>query len=277
MKDEYKVKAHPINPTTNVAINRPSDHTPGRSMPPLHSILHDHANCKSNPACITYDTGTMLMINNQQVHHPTRTLHKSLMSLSLWGQHHGCKKDLCVQKKPIINPMLIGIHITTQSWNARDNCKATAPKPGNFAPIKFTPHPQPPQFQHLSCTLLNIHSLGDSTKADTIQVLTTSSKLDVLALTETWLSNDPLSTQKIAENSPPGFCFHHHPRLGHRSGGVGALVWKPLKVKLNHNKEYPSFEHLDFTVSTGKNTLPHHFSLPSPSIIKKQTHPQGQS
>ena len=157
-----------------------------------------------------------------------------------------------------------------------ESTATTAPNLSNFAHIKFTPpRQQPPQYQHLTCTLLNIQSLGDSTKTGAIQDLITWSKVDALAPTETWLANDPLSLKKIADISPPGYCFHHHPLLGCRSAGVGTLVRKPLNVKLNHNKAFASFEHINFTVSTGKTHL--HIILvyrPSPPPSTKNKLPR---
>ena len=91
-------------------------------------------------------------------------------------------------------------------------------------------------------------------------------------LTETWLTNNPSSSQKIAEITPPGYQFLHRPCSSKHGGGVGALVKKPLQTKLYPSKVYQSFEHIDLSVSTRKA----HLRLiivyrPPPSVKNKLT------
>ena len=169
---------------------------------------------------------------------------RPVLSASLsYHFHYGVNimdvKKICASKSPALNPKPISTHITTRPCCRPDNSKVATPNPDSFATIKFTPRPQPAQFQHLTCTTFK------------------------------WLDNEPLSSQKIAEISPPGYCFHHCPCPGHRRGGVGALVQKPLTVKLNHKKVFPSFEHIDFTISTGKTHIHIILVYHPPPICKK--------
>ena len=48
-----------------------------------------------------------------------------------------------------------------------------------------------------------------------------------MALTETWLTNDPISAHIIAEISPPDCQFNHHLQSDCHGDGMGVLVRNP--------------------------------------------------
>ena len=65
--------------------------------------------------------------------------------------------------------------------------------------------------------------------------------IDILALTETWLSASDTSAC-LADICSYGFCLYHHPRHSGRGGGVAFLVPEICKVEIIHTPQYQSFE-----------------------------------
>ena len=99
----------------------------------------------------------------------------------------------------------------------------------------------------LNCALINIQSVASKTLE--IRELIAEKSLDILALTETWLSNNDSS--KIAELVPDTHIFYHVPREG-RGGGVGLCLSKRFThVKMIKSLNYTSFEyiHINFSLT----------------------------
>ena len=99
----------------------------------------------------------------------------------------------------------------------------------------------------LNCALLNIQSVTSKTLE--IRELIAEKSLDILALTETWLSNNDSS--KIAELVPVTHIFYHIPREK-RGGGVGLCLAKRLThVKMIKSLNYTGFEyiHINFSLT----------------------------
>ena len=68
-----------------------------------------------------------------------------------------------------------------------------------------------------------------------------SKHIDILALTEIWLSASDTSAC-LGDICPYGFCLYHHPRHSGRGGGVAFLVPQTYKVEFIHTPQYQSFE-----------------------------------
>lgn len=71
----------------------------------------------------------------------------------------------------------------------------------------------------------NIHSL--SKKAASICDLVISKRIDILALTETWLTTLNTNNTTVAEilNTLRDYDFVHQPRTTGKGGGIGVLEW----------------------------------------------------
>ena len=92
----------------------------------------------------------------------------------------------------------------------------------------------------LNCALLNVQSVTRKTLE--IRELIAEKSLDILALTETWLSNN--NSSKIAELLQDTHMFYHVPREK-RSGGVGLCLSKRfIHVKMIKSLNYASFGYL---------------------------------
>ena len=75
-------------------------------------------------------------------------------------------------------------------------------------------------------------------------------KLDILAITESWLSGDERDDYPLADlkTTLPHFKIYHAPRVQQRGGGVCLLVHQGLEVKLNDTHNFRSFEYMDSTI-----------------------------
>ena len=70
----------------------------------------------------------------------------------------------------------------------------------------------------------------------------TSKKLDIVAMTETWLKHDETKST-IPHISPPGYSFFHEPRADQRTGrGVCILVSDQLKTDIHPLPSFKTFE-----------------------------------
>ena len=102
------------------------------------------------------------------------------------------------------------------------------------------------RFMPTNFCLLNTRSINR--KELSINDYVSENDIDILAITETWLREND-NEFSIAEMCPTGYQFHHVTRKYARSGGVGLLLKKNIKVKKQFQKEFSSFEYLDVIVN----------------------------
>ena len=93
--------------------------------------------------------------------------------------------------------------------------------------------------------LFNARSIKN--KAAEISEFVVDNNVDILALTETWLSPGDVDNIIINEITPIGYAFRHVPRRN-RGGGVALLFKKSLSLKMKPTKRYSSFELIDTTM-----------------------------
>jgi hypothetical protein len=88
-------------------------------------------------------------------------------------------------------------------------------------------------------------------KAPALFDLVLSKSLDILTITETWLTPRE-TTASLADVTPPGFSFHQIPRSGRVGGGVGNFISDALSFKPVSIPAQSSFEAIAGTVISGK-------------------------
>jgi exonuclease III len=97
---------------------------------------------------------------------------------------------------------------------------------------------------NLSFGLINARSVKN--KAIHVCEYVLDNKLDILAITETWLGeNDTVVKGNIC---PPGYKLFTESRVNQKGGGVAILYKSDLKVTKIANKSFASFEHLDVLI-----------------------------
>lgn len=95
----------------------------------------------------------------------------------------------------------------------------------------------------------NAHSLNKKSAA--ICDLIISKRLDVLTVTESWLSGDYHGNNTIAEilNTLKDYDFHHVPRANRTGGGVAVFLRKNFKVSQIPCQPFSSMEYMDLAIS----------------------------
>jgi exonuclease III len=104
-----------------------------------------------------------------------------------------------------------------------------------------------PTQQCVKACVLNCRSVKNKACAIVDHII--DSDLDIIALTETWLSTLERDQRIIGELTPPGYIFHHVPRLNRKGGGVAVLCKDTFKIHVNSAFSASSFECIDVSVT----------------------------
>ena len=107
--------------------------------------------------------------------------------------------------------------------------------------------------------VMNVLSLCN--KLDCVIDHITDNRLDIVGITETWLSNDDKNNMSVVNTClNNGYTLHHRPRnTGIRGGGVGrVLIKNQINVKsrmIGVNPEITSFESMEVVITVGSITI----------------------
>jgi len=119
----------------------------------------------------------------------------------------------------------------------------------NLINIPLSRQQQPRNSLSTKFGLLNIRSMKNKTTQ--ICDLIISNRLDILALTETWLNGTDMDNRCFADinNTLPNYTIHHVPRLNRKGGGVALIIRDGFSVVKNSLANIKSFEYQDVTLS----------------------------
>ena len=106
--------------------------------------------------------------------------------------------------------------------------------------------------------VMNVQSLGN--KLDCVIDHITDNRIDIVGITETWLSNDDKNNMSVVNTClNNGYTLLHRPRnTGRRGGGVGVLINNQINVKsrmIDVNPEITSFESMEVVITAGSITI----------------------
>ncbi|PIK53605.1 hypothetical protein BSL78_09523 [Apostichopus japonicus] len=89
-------------------------------------------------------------------------------------------------------------------------------------------------------------------KATALSDLIIEQKLDIIAVTESWLCGDTRDDHVLGDlkNTLPQYNIYHKPRKSKTGGGICLLSRNIYVVKRHTTPSYRSFEHMEFTIST---------------------------
>jgi hypothetical protein len=119
----------------------------------------------------------------------------------------------------------------------------------NLVKVK-TVHSDSTEKQHVSFGLVNARSVRN--KCTAFREYIADNNLDVVAVTETWLSdNDQVTLGNIC---PPGYKVISKPRCNGKGGGVAIIYNSMLRVKEVTQKRHTSFEHVEILIQSPDNT-----------------------
>ncbi|XP_068707641.1 uncharacterized protein [Montipora foliosa] len=122
------------------------------------------------------------------------------------------------------------------------------PNVNNLVPVKRLLPIQPNYTKLLNFCILNAGSINNKTLI--IKDYVVEKKIDILALTETWLKPDDDSDYITRDITPLGYCFAHTPRSSGNGGGVAFLYRKDLKMERLKNPVFKSFECMESLLNT---------------------------
>ena len=105
---------------------------------------------------------------------------------------------------------------------------------------------------------MNVQSLGN--KLDCVIDHITDNRLDIVEITETWLSNDDKNNMSVVNTClNNGYTLHYRPRnTGRRGGGVRVIINNQINVKSRMiviNPEITSFESMEVVITVGSITI----------------------
>ena len=106
--------------------------------------------------------------------------------------------------------------------------------------------------------VMNVQSLVN--KLDCVIDHITDNRIDIVGITETWLSNDDKNNMSVVNSClNNGYTLLHRPRnTGRRGGGVGVLINNQINVKsrmIGVNPEITSFESMEVVITVGSITI----------------------
>ncbi|MGK2863853.1 MAG: endonuclease/exonuclease/phosphatase family protein [Chitinophagaceae bacterium] len=107
--------------------------------------------------------------------------------------------------------------------------------------VEVNPGPASPSVHFAQFNSQSIHPNQTVDKPIILKQFIKDYKIDVLGLSETWLSPDELPST-INSIVPDGFSFTHIPRPTGRGGGVGFIYKSELKVLNFKMNAFPTFE-----------------------------------
>ena len=104
------------------------------------------------------------------------------------------------------------------------------------------------------CGMLNVQSIRNKTTI--IRELIREINLDILILTETWLSHGVQDQSRINDMLPNTHTFHHKPREEKTGGGVGVFLSKQFSnIRIMNRIPYDTFEHLEIKFNYGNKVI----------------------
>ena len=112
--------------------------------------------------------------------------------------------------------------------------------------------PSKPSTKLLQFCVLNARSINNKTLH--IKDYVVDNKIDILAITETWLKSDDDCYFTIRDICPQDYVFNHIPRTTGTGGGVGLLFKKNLKIKKLQTRTFRSFELMEVLLHTSSLT-----------------------
>ncbi|XP_072015955.1 uncharacterized protein [Amphiura filiformis] len=119
----------------------------------------------------------------------------------------------------------------------------------------------------------NGQSIRGRKKASAIIDLVMSEHLDILAITESWLTGDERDNRILSDlkNALPDYVMHHVPRPK-RGGGVAVLLRRGFDIVINPSFLAKSFEQMDVTISSKSSSIRLYVIYrPYPSKVNKFT------
>ena len=177
--------------------------------------------CNGRSDILQYSSETLRKIGVNWLKPPKRVVRKALFSMRIWSRRY---------EHPVHTATVRGDTVTT---------------------INPTVKPE------VKLGVMNARSVAN--KLDYVFDHIIDNNLDIVALTETWLSNEEVNNRRVVmECSTHGFTLHHVPRnSGRTGGGVGVLINDRVKLvtRLEPINKAVSFESMEMINNNNNNNI----------------------
>jgi hypothetical protein len=101
--------------------------------------------------------------------------------------------------------------------------------------------------------LVNARSIANKTEAINDHI--TEHNLDILAVTETWLSHGSKHDLELSSICPSGYSITHSPRVGRRGGGLAVIYRDSIAIKPQSKFHAKSFESMELLMTVSSTCI----------------------
>ena len=247
---------HPSGVTRADPAHAPTRADSIRAVPPSSSTRADPTHCPSraNPSSSStfnnayYTRDNILLFQNHCI--PIkRSVRKSLFQYHIWKPK--CKHNRFTGNKAGNEPKSANNADVCYSRNnnARAPFGVKSPRSSSIVPIQ-----KDVLLPTVKFGLMNVQSLNN--KYDFVADHIVENKLDIVSITETWLSpKDDLNSPCVAAIEKHGYKFIHRPRCSGRGGGVAVVVNKTLNCCRCPDFDAKSFESIELLITAISHTI----------------------
>ena len=172
----------------------------------------------------------------------------SVTRQTLRGKRVGTRKQRAIESR-ITTTRTVSVNaITTTTIDRKDNL-ITVP----LVNFSSTGVPRNNSKRRIAVSTVNLGLVNARSKRNKTDLLIDNvidAEIDLLAITETWLSPGESDTKTIKDVTPAGYTFDHVPRKNRRGGGIGFLYRSIFTVTVNNKQALSTFEFMDIDVSS---------------------------
>ena len=161
-------------------------------------------------------------------------------------------KNICSTLNECFNiPVIDSLNRTNDNQRTSDSDKHDK---SNLIEVPLEPSKKASKDHLLNIFVVNARSVCN--KADVLSEYIVDNDIDILLITETWLSSSSDRNRVVlGDLVPAGYKIHHVPRKRIRGGGVGIVFKENLDLQPQASDQYSSFEHIELLMKTGNDCV----------------------
>ena len=184
-----------------------------------------------------------------------------------WNFHNWTFPPVDVEVVDIRNDQLL-LQYETESRNALHKKTASGVNINKLVQIPRSTEQNAHNASEIRFATWNARAVRAKNKSASLCDYIISNQLDILAVTETWLTGSDKDNRVIADiqNTLPNYEIHHVNRKFRKGGGLAMIVRDGLKVTLNTTCDYKSMEYMDVRISSDSTEF--HSSIPLTQILQ---------
>lgn len=212
--------------------------------------------CNSNiPAVIKYSRTELLGFRSNPVVTPDLLLKQEVNDIYFTGLHNAIGFHNVISLPPRSKP--IPVIEATRRLRSHNICKRSKRlgehrNHHNLVPVHCVTTKPPSK---IKLGIWNAQSINK--KSGIVCDIVISERLDIFAITETWISGNSHDNNTIAEilNTLKDFQFVDIPRPNRTGGGVGVFLRKGFKVQEKDRIQFSSMEYLDLEICHSSSSM----------------------